>query len=134
MSDAPMNELKIVAPAPTPTLEEMIEQKCMIVYEQVLNILRDRDVEYQDMQKDVHHAFLMVNNSITAVVSKLEVLENYVIEKLGVSKEEIQAKTIEVVTEKVQQQKAIMERLLSERAKEMEQTSESLPAPVEPQA
>ena len=94
-----------------------VESRCLAVFNRLADAINERDEQIGMMERDVHNALLMINNAMTALISKQEVLEDIIVEKLGVSKEQIVEKTIDLVKAKLKEQQAIMQKALDEKAK-----------------
>ena len=108
-------------------VKEFVESRCLAVFDKLAEAIQDRDKQIALMERDIHNALIMINNAMTALVAKQEVVEDVVIEKLGVTKESIVEKTIDLVKSKLKEQAAIMQKALDEKAKTEE--DEKVPQP-----
>jgi hypothetical protein len=108
-------------------VKEFVESRCLAVFDKLAEAIQDRDKQIALMERDIHNALIMINNAMTALVAKQEVVEDVVVEKLGVTKESIVEKTIDLVKSKLKEQAAIMQKALDEKAKTEE--DEKVPQP-----
>ena len=109
-------------------IARFVESRCLAVFDKLAEAIQERDKQIALMERDIHNALIMINNAMTALVSKQEVVEDVIVEKLGITKESIVEKTVELVKAKLKEQAAVMQKALDEKAK-ME-TAEAEKAPV----